>query len=209
MKKSIGLLLGILISVSVVIAGNSKEGKIAYEVDTNASKVYWTGKKVTGSSHTGYLLLENGKVSVENDKVTGASVNMDLNSMVCTDIEKESTNKKFIGHLKSDDFFSVEKYPMANFEISSLKASANGEYEVEGKLTMKGATHSISFPAEVVVANGKVSANGTASIDRTKWGIKYGSGSFFKGLGDNMINDEFEIRFEIQATENSSTVLRN
>jgi polyisoprenoid-binding protein YceI len=209
MKKSIGLILGILVSVSVVVASGSKGEKIAYEVDNDASKVYWTGKKITGSSHTGYLYIEKGEVMVENDKVTGAMINMDLNSIVCTDLENESYNKKLVGHLKSDDFFSVEKFPTARFEISSIKPSASGNYDVEGKLTMKGETHTISFPAVVDMVNGKVSAKGTALIDRTKWGIKYGSGSFFKGLGDNMINDEFEIKFEILATENSSTVLED
>jgi polyisoprenoid-binding protein YceI len=209
MKKSIGLLTGILVAFSVMAANGSKGEKMAYEVDTNASKVYWTGKKVTGSSHTGYLSIENGQVMVENDKVSGAMVNMDLNSIVCTDIEKESTNKKFVGHLKSDDFFSVEKYPNAVFEITSIKPSGSGKYQVEGNLTMKGATHSVSFPAEVKVMDGKVSAKGSASIDRTKWGIKYGSGSFFKGLGDNMINDDFEIKFDLQATESDVTVSKN
>jgi polyisoprenoid-binding protein YceI len=209
MKKSIGLLLGAMIAISPVIAKSSNGEKVAYEIDTNVSKVYWTGKKVTGSFHTGHLAVENGTVTVENNKVTGASVIMDFNSIVCTDLENESYNKKLVGHLKSDDFFSVEKYPTASFEITSINQAASGNYEIEGNLTMKGATHPISFPAEIGIENGIVTANGDATIDRTRWGIKYGSGSFFKGLGDNMIKDEFTIKFEIVANIDNTTALNN
>jgi len=209
MKKLGGLVLGIILSATIVVANNGKGEKVAFEVDTNSSKVYWTGSKITGSYHTGYLSIENGTVTVENNKVTGGTVNMDLNSIVCTDLENEDSNKKLVGHLKSDDFFSVEKYPEAQFEIVNIKAANGNKYEVQGNLTMKGATHEITFPANISVVDGKVTADGTASIDRTKWDIKYGSGSFFKGLGDNMIKDEFEIRFELKTIGNANTVSVN
>jgi len=96
---------------------------------------------------------------------------------------------KLVGHLKSDDFFSVEKHPNAIFKITSVKDSGS-EQKVGGKIT-----HEISFPAKVSVNGGKVTASGTASIDRTKWDIKYGSGQFFSDLGDKIIRDEFEIKF--------------
>lgn len=209
MKKSIGILTAVLLTASTVFAANTKEGKSAFDIDTKASKVYWTGKKVTGE-HTGYLLIEKGKVWVEKNSVVGADVNMDLNSIVCTDLKDEEWNKKLVGHLKSDDFFSVEKYPNAKFEIISLTKSNNsGEYNVKGNLTMKGATHEINFPAKVAITNGVVSAAGTAKIDRTKWKIQYGSGKFFEGLGDKMIYDEFEITFDIKAKTAKSELSSN
>jgi polyisoprenoid-binding protein YceI len=198
MKKSIAIVLGILVTASTVFAGTTKGEKAAFEIDTKASKVHWTGKKVTGE-HTGYLSVGNGTVTVSKNAVTGAKVNMDMNSIVCTDLTDAEWNKKFVGHLRSDDFFSVEKYPNSVFEITSVKAASAGEYTVKGKLTIKGITNEISFPAKVSVANGTVKANGTAKIDRTKWDIRYGSGKFFEGLGDKMIYDEFEITFDIVA----------
>lgn len=199
MKKSIGIILGIFVTASTIFAANTKGEKKAFEIDTKASKVYWTGKKVTGE-HTGYLSIGNGEVMVENGKVAGANVNMDLNTIVCTDLTDEEWNQKLVGHLKSDDFFSVEKYPYAKFEITSLKPQSNGEHTVKGNLTMKGQSHEISFPAKVSNSNGTITANGTATLDRTKWNIQYGSGKFFKGLGDKMIYDEFEITFDIKAS---------
>ena len=130
---------------------------------------------------------------MENNNVVGADVNMDLNTIVCTDLTDEQWNKKLVGHLKSDDFFSVDKYPVANFEITSIKPGSNNEHTVNGNLTMKGKTNEISFPAKVTIENGIVKAMGTAKIDRTKWNIQYGSGKFFSNLGDKVILDEVNI----------------
>ncbi|MDX1283906.1 MAG: YceI family protein, partial [Draconibacterium sp.] len=152
----------------------------------------WTGAKVTGE-HTGYVLLENGQVYVNNNEVVGAKIKMDMSSIEVTDLEGEWKDK-LVGHLKSDDFFSADKFPHAKFEITSFKNN-----DVTGDLTIKGITHEISFPAEVNIDGDNVTALGTASIDRTKWDIKYGSGKFFSDLGDRMIKDEFEIKFELSA----------
>ena len=202
MKKSIGIVLGIMVFASTVFAANTKGEKAAFEIDTKASKVYWTGKKVVGE-HTGYVSIGSGTVFMENNNVVGADVKMDLNTIVCTDLTDEQWNKKLVGHLKSEDFFSVDKYPVANFEITSIKPGNNNEHTVNGNLTMKGKTNEISFPAKVTNINGIVKAMGTAKIDRTKWNIQYGSGKFFEGLGDKMIYDEFEITFDITTNAES------
>ncbi len=209
MKKSIGLLLGILVSFSTAFAIESEAEKKEFVIDTKASKVFWSGKKVTGE-HTGYLSVGSGTVSLNNKIVTDATVNMNMNSIVCTDLEAGEWNDKLVGHLKSDDFFSVEKHANANFSITSVKAGNKaGIYEVKGNLTIKGITHEITFPATIEATDGMVKANGTAKLDRTKWDIKFRSGKFFAGLGDTMIYDEFKITFDILAKPNTeSTTLR-
>ena len=209
MKKSIGLLVGILISVPTAFAGESEADKKEFVIDTQASKVFWTGKKVTGE-HTGYVSVESGTVSLNNKMVTDAAVNMDMNSIVCTDLEAGEWNDKLVGHLKSEDFFSVDKHANANFKITSVKAGNKaGVYEVKGDLILKGISNEIIFPATIEVTDGMVKANGTAKLDRTKWDIKFRSGKFFAGLGDKMINDEFEITFDILAkSKTESTTLR-
>lgn len=199
MKKVIGIIAALAITISAA-AGDGENKKNTFEVDTKASKVYWTGKKVTGE-HTGYLAVSSGEVFVESEKVVGAHINIDLNTIECTDLEGEWKDK-LIGHLKSDDFFSVAKFPNSSFKITSIEG--NGEQIVKGDLTIKGITHEISFPAKVVVKGQVVEASGTASIDRTKWDIKYGSGKFFSDLGDRMIKDEFEIKFELVAKASSN-----
>ncbi len=198
MKKSIGLLTAVLLTASAVLAAETKEEKSAFDIDTKASKITWNAKKVSGE-HTGNVSLNGGKVWVEKSAVVGANINMDMNSISCTDLTDAEWNKKLVGHLKSDDFFSVEKHPEASFEITSVKKGSNGDHMVNGKLTIKGISNDISFPAKVNLSNGVVKANGTAKLDRTKWDIRYGSGKFFEGLGDKMIYDEFDITFDITA----------
>lgn len=193
MKTLATLLIAVIAIASTSFASSVKGENATFSVDTKASKVYWTGKKVTGE-HTGWLNLAGGEVHVEGNDVTGANLNMDMTSIECTDLEGEWKDK-LVGHLKSDDFFSAEKYPVANFKIKSLEND-----KVVGDLTIKGITHEVSFPAEVKIEGNSLAASGTASIDRTKWDIKYGSGKFFSDLGDRMIDDEFEIKFELKAT---------
>lgn len=204
MKKTFALIIGIVMAAATAFAINS-ESTTSYEIDTKESKVFWTATKITGATHSGYISIASGTILVKGKSVSGANLKIDLNSIVNTDIEDEEYNKKLVGHLKSDDFFSVEKHPLANFEITSVKKANGSEYTVAGKLTIKGITNEISFPAKINVSGGKVTAYGTAKLDRTKWDIKYGSGSFFSDLGDKAINDEFEIKFELSTKENSST----
>ncbi|WP_297097242.1 YceI family protein [uncultured Draconibacterium sp.] len=193
MKKLATLLVFAIAITTASFASNGNGDKTTYSVDTKASKVYWTGKKVTGE-HTGYINLAGGEVFVDGTAVTGANLNLDVTSIEVTDLQGEWKDK-LVGHLKSDDFFSAEKHPVANFKITSYKND-----KVTGDLTIKGITNEVSFPAEVKVDGDALTASGTASIDRTKWDIKYRSGKFFSDLGDNMIHDEFEIKFELKAT---------
>ena len=196
MKKVVLLITGIILSASVAFASVGQAEQSELKVDTQKSKVYWTGKKVTGE-HTGYVNIEEGTVVVKDGAPQTAHIKMDMNSIEDTDLEGEWKDK-LVGHLKSDDFFSVEKYPVATFKVKSFKKSGT-QHTVVGDLSIKGITHEISFPADVKVEDGLLTANGTAKIDRTKWDIRYGSGKFFDGLGDKMIYDDFEIKFELVA----------
>jgi polyisoprenoid-binding protein YceI len=113
------------------------------------------------------------------------------------------SNEKLVGHLKSDDFFSVEKNPTATFVITSvapLKGDACGNNAtITGDLTIKGKTNPLSFPAKVGVKNGMAAASGTATIDRTKYDIRYRSKSFFESIGDKAIDDTFTLTFNVIA----------
>ncbi len=203
MKKLFLFTFGTLFFALNAVAEERADDKLVYQVETSKSKIHWTGKKVTGE-HTGTLALFGGEVHSSGDELLAANVKMDMNSIVCTDLTNEQWNKKFVDHLKSDDFFSVEKFPEAVFmvtEFKSMNPDENGNnYEVKGLLTIKGISNEITFPARVDVSGAEITALGSATIDRTKYDIRYGSGSFFKGLGDNMIYDDFEITFELVAS---------
>ena len=203
MKKFSLILFNVFAHSAVSVEKGTGKGKTVYKINPKKSKITWTGKKVIGQ-HTGTVLVKNGEVHFDGQKLVVANMKMDMNSITNTDLSNEEWNRKLVDHLKSDDFFSVKKHPEALFEATGLKTTAGGgQFLVTGHLTIKGITHKISFPVTVMADNGQLNAKGIVKIDRTKYEIKYGSGSFFKGLGDNMIHDNFKIEFDIVAeTEN-------
>lgn len=202
MKKLILATVGVAFTASILVAKEPSKKEV-YSVEKSESSIAWLGKKITGQ-HNGSLSISGGEISVFDSNVSGVKVTMDMNSITCADLTNKSMNDKLVGHLKSDDFFSSEKFPTSTFEATEFKpitgAAANSDnYTVTGKLSMKGISQTIVFPARVDVKNGKLNAKGTAVIDRTKFDIKYGSGSFFSDLGDRAINDNFEITFNLVA----------
>lgn len=174
-----------------------------YNVDLNASKVEWLGKKVTGQ-HNGTIDIASGQLNVNNGELVGGKFEIDFTSIKVLDLQDPESNAKLTAHLKSDDFFSADKHPKAIFEITSLDKQDDGKgnnYKVNGNLTIKGITKNISFPAKINVNNGTVTANADFNLDRTEWDIRYGSGKFFENIGDKAINDDFNIKFDITANK--------
>ncbi|MDX5437098.1 MAG: YceI family protein, partial [Pontibacter sp.] len=140
----------------------------AYKVDVTKSDLKWHAKKVTGE-HMGNIALQSGQMLVNGNKIVGGTFVIDMNSITCSDIKDAEYNGKLVGHLKSDDFFSVEKNPTATFKISSVKPVANAaagkpNATVTGDLTIKGITNQVSFPATVSVKNGVASAKADVTI---------------------------------------------
>jgi polyisoprenoid-binding protein YceI len=170
--------------------------KDTYKINTSASSIGWVGKKVTGQ-HNGTVKVSGGSLEVVNGKITGGEFSIDMNSIVCEDLKDAGTNAKLIGHLKSDDFFSTANYPTATFKIKNAYPGAvkDGKqtYKIVGNLTIKGITKHVEFDAETKTEGNKMMAVAAFKIDRSKWDIKYGSGSFFDDLGDKMIYDDIEL----------------
>lgn len=162
------------------------------EVKTDASIVTWKAYKVTGS-HTGTVNLKSGTLIFDGDKLTGGEFEADMTSLVSTDMSGEGKGK-LEGHLKSDDFFGVEKHPTSKLVFTKVKATGKNAYEVTGDLTIKGITKPVTF--DVSVYGSKATAN--VKIDRTKYDVKYGSGSFFENLGDKTIYDEFDLVVDLE-----------
>ncbi|MDY6800937.1 MAG: YceI family protein [Bacteroidota bacterium] len=183
--KRLGILIGTML---ISIFAFAQE----ISVNTDLSELKWTGKKVTGE-HWGYIQLKDASLSVKNDKIQSGVFKIDMESMDNQDLENEKTNAQLIGHLKSDDFFSVDKYPVATLEIKESTPFKNGFAEIKADLTIKGITHPISFKAEQLVNGYKADI----TVDRTKYNVRYGSGKFFDNLGDNMIYDDFTLEVKI------------
>ena len=185
--------LALTFSISLhAFAGGEKSS-----INTKTSTVKWTGEKVTGN-HTGMISIKSGDLTIENGKIKGGNIVIDMNSITCTDLEDAEYNGKLVGHLKSDDFFGVSNHPTASFKIDKVE-TVGKQTKLSGKLTIKGVTKDYSFNINESMSGTKYIANGTLTVNRTDFDIKYGSGSFFDGLGDKMIYDDFKLEFAIQA----------
>lgn len=171
---------------------------VSYKVDTNSSVIVWTGYKVTGK-HTGTVKIKNGSLAVTDGVLTGGSFDIDMTSMNNTDLEGEWA-AKLVGHLKSEDFFGTDKYATSKFVITRvIPQDSKGNYKIIGNLTIKETTKEVKFLAATTETAGTVTASGKLTIDRSEFNVRYGSGSFFDGLGDKTIYDEFDLQVNLVA----------
>lgn len=167
-----------------------------YTADVTKSKLVWKAEKVTGG-HDGHVSLKSGNVFMDHGKIAKASFVVDMNTITNDDIKSEKYSNKLVGHLKSEDFFNVKKHPEVSFDMIKATPVGNGKFDVFGNITIKGIQVVISFPMMLKESKSELEVSGTFSFDRTKFDIKYDSGSFFENLGDRAIKDDVLIDFNI------------
>jgi polyisoprenoid-binding protein YceI len=185
MKRS--LLLLVLSGLFLVnVAAQDK-----LNADTTKTKLLWLGEKVTGQ-HNGTIKLQSGWLTWKDNKIVSGEFNIDM-----TTIKDAEGSARLEGHLKSDDFFGVEKFPVAKLVITGSTAFDKGTGVVSGTLTIKGVTNPIEFKAASQKKEDGVWFYANIVIDRTKYNVKYGSGSFMDNLGDKTIYDEFKLRVSL------------
>ncbi|WP_339895916.1 YceI family protein [uncultured Algibacter sp.] len=172
-----------------------------YAVNNDVSTIEWKGFKPTGS-HNGTIAIERGVLDVADGKVVGGSFIIDMNSITVTDPPADNKgNAKLTGHLKSADFFDVEKHPSAGFTVTGLE-EVDGKMMLSGNLSLKEAKNNVTFPVTVTNENGAITLSSeTFTIDRSKWNVQYGSKSFFDNLGDKFINDDIELKIMVTAAK--------
>ncbi|MGB3779912.1 MAG: YceI family protein [Tunicatimonas sp.] len=197
---------------------------VNYPLDTEASELTWYGFKPTGR-HNGTIGIQDGMLAVENGTVVGGSFTMDLNSIDVLDLEGED-KQKLTGHLQSPDFFNVEQYPNAKFEITEVVPYAeakmdadtsrldvvvndeavdeytidNPTHAITGNLTMRDTTLSIMFPAKVSITGDQIMAQAKFNIDRTKWNVSYGDENDMEARAkDKFIYNTVNVGFDIKA----------
>ena len=166
---------------------NSTGGTGEYAIDPATSEVAWVGANLT-NSHDGGFKTFSGTVTVDAGSITHVKIDIDATSIF-------SDDEKLTGHLMSDEFFDVANHPAATFEASDFKALETGEatHQITGNLTLRGTTKSVSFPANVSMTDGGVSAEANFIINRQDWGVSYA------GQPDNLISDDVRITFKINA----------
>jgi len=201
--KTIGKLTGMITLVAAlavqVLAAD-------YKIDKSNSTIKWNGKKVTGE-HYGTIDLKSGNLEVVDNKIKSGTFQMDMTTIVNEDISNESMNGRLVGHLKSDDFFSVDKHPVSTMVVTEVKNKSGKTYSFTGDLTIKGITYPVTFDSEVVIDGNNLRAKGKIEVDRTLYDIKFRSGKFFSDLGDNLIYDTFTLDFDVVATKSDGTAM--
>ena len=165
---------------------------IEKEVNTKTSTVTWKGYKVTGS-HTGTITIKSGNLIFDDEVLTAGNFVIDMTTINVTDLEGDSKTQ-LEGHLKSDDFFGVTKFTTASLVFTNVKSNGKNAYKVTGNITIKGKTETINFDLSVYGSKATV----TMKIDRSKFDVRYGSTSFFDGLKDKAIYDEFDLVADLE-----------
>lgn len=174
-------------------------------VNTEQSTVAWTGYYAFNfDEHRGTIRLTKGEIEVAHARITGGFFELDMNSIEDVDMRGQGNAKEDLeNHLKSDDFFSVAKYPSARFTITKTKERQDGpnhpNYEITGTLTLKGVTNTLTFPATVELKDGKLQATAKLKFDRTRWNVHYNSGKIFSAIGDEAISDAIGLEIHLIA----------
>lgn len=175
-----------------------------YMADVNGSQIEWEGEKLTGV-HTGYLNLVKGYISLnESNEIEAGEFVIDMSSITVTDLEgDEKANLE--AHLKGTvegkegDFFNITKYPTGNFVVTGMVV-ADGKTWMQGNLTLLETTKNVKFPVNLSLDGDKMILQSEEfAIDRTEWGIKYGSKSFFPNIGDKAIYDDIKLTVYLEA----------
>ena len=166
---------------------------ITYTVNVDESTIEWQGFKPTGS-HKGTINIESGTFTTNDGKIQSGSFVIDMSS-----IKESEDNARLEGHLRSADFFDVENFPSAGFEITGFEVK-DGNIILTGNLTLKDTTNNVTFPVTVVLEDDTLTLSSEVfTIDRSKWNVRYGSKSFFDDLKDKFINDDIELKIVIKA----------
>lgn len=182
-----------------------------YTLDAAQSTLKWTGYHKGGMNPRFGTLKGTGTLAVENGAITGGSFTIDINSLVTdsTSVDPSTSGGKkstdLDAHLKTGDFFEVEKHPTAKFDITSVGAfdAATTKSVVEGatntisgNLTLKGKTVNVTFPAKVTVTGDEATLVSKFTINRQDWGLTYGTEGSPK---DWMISQEVDIALDVKA----------
>ena len=189
--------LGILLSITfIVMSFSTVIAQETYKANVENSTITWKGYKPTGS-HNGMITLQNGSLEMEDGEVMGGSFTVDMAS-----IKDADGSARLEGHLKSKDFFEVEVFPTATFEISSVETDEDGEVTITGDITIKGITKEISFTSEVSETDSSVTLESAIfQVNRADFKVTYKSKTFFNNLKEKFVNDEFDLQVTIVANK--------
>ncbi len=166
-----------------------------YNIKLDESSLVWTGREVSTSSHYGSINFTSGQFEIADGLISQGEFLVDMTTINVQDLTGGS-KERLEGHLRSDDFFSVESFPTAHLYISSSEVISNGKWMVNGFLTIKEISHPVLFE----MANTEDGWNANLVFDRSKYNVKFRSGTFFENLGDKLIYDDIELKINLKTS---------
>ena len=169
-----------------------KEGE--YIINTDSSIVKWTGREITTKIHYGTLNLKKGIINVNDRGTFSGKVIVDMNTINVQDLSGRGKNA-LEGHLRSNDFFSVESYPEATISFKDIDLNKIGEFD--GNLTIKDISGPVKLSGEINKKGQGFESTIKLSFDRTLFNVQFRSGKFYENLGDKLIYDDIELEAKI------------
>jgi polyisoprenoid-binding protein YceI len=164
-----------------------------YVFSSKDSKVEFVGAKVT-RKHDGSFGAFSGTIQLVDGKPEQSSVSAEIDVASLT-----ADDPKLTGHLKSPDFFDVQKFPKATFVSTSVKPGGDkgATHTVTGNLTLHGVTKSITFPATINAHGDSADVDAEFAINRKDFGVVY------PGMPDDLIKDDILLKLQIRAKKAS------
>jgi len=187
--------------VSIQNAANAKNLKAAndgsYTIDVATSSLTWRGENIVGKKHQGTIMVKRGIVNLSGGAITGGEIVIDMNTLTNTDLSGEEKGN-IESHLKGADFFDTAKFGEAVYTITSGQPKNAINYDVTGKLTIKGITHDLNCTLVVAPNGDGISVGGGFVFDRSQFDVRYGSDKFFDNLGNKAIKNEVIMTVNLQ-----------
>ena len=172
-----------------------------HTLDLAESKVVWIGRNLL-NKHWGHVAVSSGQVEFRDGLPVRGEATLDLRRITCSDLAGDALHDVLIHHLESDDFFDVERFPEAKFQFDRVEPCSGKpgcrNLMLQGQLTLRGVTRPLTIDAAAgITPEGKAALQSTFAIDRTEWGVLYGSGKFFRKLAGHLVNDTIELQLRI------------
>ena len=183
-----------IITITLTLISISFSYSQSLTANKTQSLIRWYGEELTGKTHFGNLSFKEGRIELQDGLIIGGNFVVNMTSLSVEDLSG-GAKARLEGHLRSDDFFSVDKYPEATLKISQ-KAKVEGDVQkLYGELTIKGIKHAVDFS---IILVDKKTATANLTFDRSKYNVRFRSGSFFENLGDKLILDDIRMEVSLQ-----------
>ncbi|NER18186.1 YceI family protein [Spongiivirga citrea] len=176
--------------IALLLAHSSKAQ--TFDLKNKKQQLEWTGKAAFKAySLTGTLNVEKGTIKITDNTITKLEIVVNMKSL-------DHDNGDLKSHLRGADFFNVNRYKKAAFRLSKPVSLDKESSVLAGMMTIKEKTHGENIEVIISRSENTITLSFDHTMDRTTYGIKYNSPSFFKSLKQNAIADEFSLKGKLE-----------